>query len=81
MMPDAELFDAAARGMLATPESIEKQARRMIEDAVWNERNFMSVFSAGHGFLNSDLAMLYGLPSPATEFPAAERKLSGIVGA
>jgi hypothetical protein len=134
-MPDAELFEAAARGQLATPESIEKQARRMladprahqsveeftsewlrfdrlmntvkdrrryplfspelahamteetrrlIEDAVWNDRDFMSVFSADYGFLNSDLATLYGLPPPATEFARvnfpADSGRAGLVG-
>ena len=31
-MPDDELLDAAAAGMLASPENVESQARRMIED-------------------------------------------------
>jgi hypothetical protein len=31
-MPDAELFDAAANGRLATPADVEQQARRMVED-------------------------------------------------
>lgn len=31
-MPDATLFDAAARGELATPQQIEAQARRMLAD-------------------------------------------------
>jgi hypothetical protein len=118
-MPDAELFQAAAAGRLATSEQIERQARRMLEDArarqavdeftsqwlrfdrvwntvkdrrtyqqytpelgmamteetrrliadaVWNDRNFMDVFTADYAFLNSDLADLYGVPKPAEEF-------------
>src|SRR5690348_15361949 len=118
-MPDAELLSAAARGELTTPESVEKQARRMlvdprahqsvdeftaewlrfdrilsavkdrrrypqfspelaqsmteetrrlIDDAVWNDRDFMGIFTAPYGFLNSDLATLYGLPAPPSEF-------------
>ena len=134
-MPDAQLFDAAARGQLATPQEIEKQARRMladprarqsvdefasewlrfdrilgavkdrrrypqfspelaqsmteesrrlIQDAVWNDRDFMTIFSAGYGFLNSDLAALYGLPAPSSEFarvdfPAGSER-AGVVG-
>lgn len=31
-MPDAELFDAAARGALSHPEEVEAQARRMLAD-------------------------------------------------
>ena len=134
-MPDAQLFDAAARGRLATPEDIEKQARRMladprarqsvdeftsewlrfdrilgavkdrrrypqfspelaqsmteesrrlIQDAVWNDRDFMTIFTAGYGFLNSDLAALYGLPVPSSEFarvdfPAGSER-AGVIG-
>ena len=31
-MPDAALFAAAARGELATPQGVEKTARRMLDD-------------------------------------------------
>ena len=31
-MPDAELFAAAERGELATPQGVEKQVRRMLDD-------------------------------------------------
>ena len=134
-MPDAELLGSAARGELATPESIEKQARRMladprahqsvdeftsewlrfdrllgavkdrrqypqfspelaqsmteetrrmIDDAVWNDRDFMTIFSADYSFLNTDLAALYGLPAPATEFARvnfpADSDRAGVTG-
>ncbi len=134
-MPDAELFGAAARGELGTPESFEKQARRMladprarqsvdeftaewlrfdrllnavkdrrrypqyspelaqamteetrrmIDDAVWNDHDFMTIFSADYSFLNSDLAALYGVAAPTAEFarvnfPAGSDR-AGIVG-
>ena len=100
-MPDAELFAAAARGELATPQGVEKAARRMLDhprarealdefvsqwlrfdriltaskdrrkfpqftretavamteearifvgDLVWNDRNFMELFTANYGY-------------------------------
>jgi hypothetical protein len=117
--PDAQLFEAAARGELNTPEGVEKAARRMLDhtrardafnefvsqwmrfdriltagkdrrrypqftrdtavamtqearlfigDLVWNDRNFMDLFTANYGFANSDLASIYGVPAPAKEF-------------
>ena len=115
-MPDAELFAAAARGDLATPQGVEKAARRMLDhpqaqraldefvsqwlrfdrvltaskdrrkfpqftreaaaamteearlfvaDLVWNDRNFMDLFTANYGFVNADLAPIYKVPAPA----------------
>ena len=112
-MPDAELFAAAARGELSTPEGVEKAARRMLShprakealnefvsqwlrfdrvltttrdrrkyptftretavamteeartfvaDLVWNDRNFMSLFTADYGFVSSELAAIYKVP-------------------
>ena len=113
-MPDAELFAAAARGDLATPQGVEKAARRMLDhpraatgarrirrpvaalrpdshrqqrpprsipqftretavamteearmfvgDLVWNDRNFMDLFTANYGFVNADLAPIYKVP-------------------
>jgi len=118
-MPDAELFAAAARGDLATPQGVEKAARRMLDhpqarraldefvgqwlrfdriltasrdrrkfplftreaalamtaeasmfvaDLVWNDRNFMDLFTAKYGYLNADLAPIYRVPPPAKVF-------------
>jgi hypothetical protein len=134
-MPDDELFRAAASGTLDTPEGVDKQIRRMlddprarqavdeftsewlrfdlvtsavkdrtifpqftpelaaamteetrrlVDDVVWNDRNFMDLFRAGYSYLNSDLAALYELPAPANEFGRvafpAESDRSGILG-
>jgi len=134
-MPDAELFASAAQGALASPEAVEKQARRMladprarqsldeftaewlrfdrllsgvkdrrrypqyspelaqamaeetrrmVSDAVWNDRDFMAIFRADYGFLNSDLAALYGVPAPPSEFARvnfpADSERAGIIG-
>lgn len=118
-MPDEDLFRAAAEGRLSTPQQVEKQARRMLDDPksrqfldefvsqwlrfdrvvgtvrdrrtypqytpelglamteetrrlihhlVWNDGNFLELFTASYGFLNSDLASLYGFPKPTEEF-------------
>jgi hypothetical protein len=37
-------------------------------DLVWNDRNFMDLFTANYGFVNADLAPIYKVPAPAKEF-------------
>ncbi len=70
-----------------TPElavAMTEETRRLIADAVWNNRNFMDIFQADYAFVNSDLATLYKLPAPANEFdkvqfpPDSDR--AGILG-
>jgi hypothetical protein len=133
-MPDAELFGAAARGELRTPEGREASARRMLadpkgrqaldeffdewlrfdrvvnavkgrgyaeftpelgvamaeetksllDDLVWNDKNFMEALTAQYSFLTDDLAGVYGVPAPKGEFekvqfPANVRR-AGILG-
>lgn len=48
--------------------AMTEETRRLVADLVWNDRNFMQAFTADYGFLNSDLARLYGFPAPAEEF-------------
>ena len=48
-----------------TPElavAMTEETRRLIADLVWNDRNFMDMFTAGYTYVNSDLASLYGSP-------------------
>jgi hypothetical protein len=134
-MPDAELFAAAAKGALSTPEGVERATRRMLDhprakealneyvgqwlrfdriltaskdkrryptftretavamtqealafvsDLVWNDRNFMELFTAPHGYPDSDLAAIYGVTPPAKEFdkvpfPAGSER-AGVLG-
>ena len=40
----------------------------LVQHLVWNGGNFMDLFTAGYGFLNSELAQLYRLPAPSAEF-------------
>jgi len=70
-----------------TPElaiSMTEETRRLIQDAVWNSRNFMHVFDADYAFLSSDLAALYKLPAPPSEFARvqlpADSDRAGLVG-
>jgi len=134
-MPDAALLAAAARGELATPQDVERTARRMLDDSrarealgefagqwlrfdriltankdrrkfpqfkretavamteealafvsdlVWNDRNFMDLFTANYGFVDVELAPIYKVPAPAKEFdrvafPAGSDR-AGILG-
>ena len=122
-MPDAELFAAAAKGMLGTRAGVQQQVRRMLDhpkarqsfnefvsqwlrfdriltaskdrrkyplftretavamteearlfvsDLVWNDRNFMELFTAPNGYVNGELASIYGVPAPAKEFSRVE---------
>jgi hypothetical protein len=48
--------------------SMTEETRRLVSDLVWNKGNFMDFFSAAYTFVNSDLARLYGLPQPKTEY-------------
>jgi hypothetical protein len=134
-MPDTELFTAAARGELSTPQGVEKAARRMlaqprakealdefvgqwlrfdrlltttrdrrkypsftretaramteeartfVNDLVWNDRDFMTLFTADYGFVSSELAGIYNVQVPAKEFDRvsfpAESQRAGVLG-
>jgi hypothetical protein len=70
-----------------TPElaaAMTEETRRLVASLVWNGGNFMDLFRANYSFLNSDLAALYGVKTPAEEFgrvefpPASPR--AGILG-
>jgi hypothetical protein len=70
-----------------TPElglAMIEETRRLVHHLVWSEGNFMELFSAGYGFLNSELASLYGFDKPGEEFglvkfpPESDR--AGLVG-
>jgi len=48
--------------------AMTEETRRLVSHLVWGDGNFMEFFAADYGFLNSDLATLYGLRAPAEEF-------------
>jgi hypothetical protein len=64
--------------------AMTEEARHFIADLVWNNRNFMQVFTANYSFINSDLAAIYKLEPPLhsfdrVEFPQ-EAERSGVLG-
>ncbi len=64
--------------------SMSEEARQLVSYLVWENRNFMELFTADYAFVNADLAGIYGVPAPAREFdrvrfpPESER--SGVLG-
>jgi len=50
--------------------AMTEEARRFVGDLVWNDRNFMQVYTANWGFPNSSLAAIYKVPPPAHDWTA-----------
>src|SRR5205085_3804694 len=48
--------------------AMTEEAKRFVGDLVWNDRNFMDAFRGSYGFVNSELASVYGVPAPARDF-------------
>ena len=67
-----------------TAVAMTEEARLFVSDLVWNDRNFMDAFSADYGFVNADLASVYGVPAPAQDFARvtfpAQSERAGIAG-
>jgi len=64
--------------------AMAEESKRFVAHLVWNDRNFMEFFTADYSFVNSELATLYSLPSPAEEYglarlPSASDR-AGILG-
>lgn len=54
-----------------TPEmaiGMAEETRLLVNHLVWSDGNFMDLFTANYGFLNSELAQLYRFPAPPSEF-------------
>jgi hypothetical protein len=51
-----------------TAIAMAEEARLFVSDLVWNDRNFMDVFSANYGYVNADLASIYGVAAPRQDF-------------
>jgi len=67
-----------------TAVAMTEEARLFIGDLVWNDRNFMDLFTADYGYANADLAAIYGVQAPLKEFdrvafPAASER-AGLLG-
>jgi hypothetical protein len=64
--------------------AMTEETRLFLSDLVWNNRSFMNLYTADYGFVNGELASIYGVAAPAREFdrvqfpPESER--AGILG-
>ena len=61
-----------------------EETRRLFNHLVWNDKNFMKFFTADYTFVSTDLARLYNLPPPPTEFAKvrypSDSGRSGVLG-
>lgn len=67
-----------------TAVAMTEEARTFIGDLVWNDRNFMDIFTAEYGYPDADLAAIYKVQAPAKEFtkvafPAGSER-AGLLG-
>ena len=67
-----------------TALAMTHEARRFVSDLVWSDRNFTTVFTAPYGFPNGDLARIYGVEPPASDFERvdfpANSERAGLLG-
>jgi len=61
-----------------------KEAQLFLGDLVWKDRNFMTAYTAEYGFMNAELASIYGAEAPAREFDKvafpADSERAGLLG-
>jgi hypothetical protein len=67
-----------------TASAMTTEARTFVSDLVWNDRDFMTLFTADYGYVSPDLARIYGVPAPAkdfdrVQFPSGSER-AGILG-
>ncbi|MES1261243.1 MAG: DUF1588 domain-containing protein, partial [Acidobacteriota bacterium] len=67
-----------------TAMAMTEEARTFFSDLVWNNRNFMTLFTADYGFVSPELAGIYGVTAPARDFdrvpfPAGSER-AGLLG-
>ena len=48
--------------------AMTEEARTFVSDLVWNNGNFMDLFTADYGYVDSELAPIYKVQAPAKEF-------------
>jgi hypothetical protein len=67
-----------------TAIAMTEEARTFVSDLVWNDHDFMTLFTADYGHVSQELARIYGVPAPAKDFdrvpfpPDSER--AGLLG-
>ena len=67
-----------------TASAMTEEARTFVSDLVWNNASFMTLFTAGYGYVSPELARIYGVTAPAKDFdkvpfPAGSER-AGLLG-
>ena len=67
-----------------TANAMTTEARTFVSDLVWNDDNFMKLFTADYGYVSPELARIYGVTAPAKDFDKvpfpADSERAGILG-
>jgi hypothetical protein len=67
-----------------TANAMITEARTFVSGLVWNDGNFMDLFTANYGYVSPELARIYGVPAPARDFERvafpANSERAGIIG-
>jgi hypothetical protein len=67
-----------------TANAMITEARTFLSDLVWNDGNFMDLFTANYGYVSPELARIYGVQAPARDFERvafpANSERAGILG-
>jgi hypothetical protein len=78
---DSRLYPRFNRG---TALAMTEETRRFVADLVWKDRDFTEIFTAEYGYVNAELANIYGLTAPAKEFDPvpfpANSERAGLLG-
>ena len=53
---------------LEMAQNMVEETRLLLDHLVWDDRNFMELFTADYAFVSADLASLYKLPTPPGQF-------------
>jgi len=67
-----------------TANAMTTEARMFVSDLVWNDGDFMDLFTADYGYVSPELARIYGVTAPAKDFDKvpfpANSERAGILG-
>jgi hypothetical protein len=67
-----------------TAIAMTEEARTFVSDLVWNDHDFMTLFTADYCHLSQELARIYGVPAPAKDFDRvpfpADSQRAGLLG-
>jgi Protein of unknown function (DUF1592)/Protein of unknown function (DUF1588)/Protein of unknown function (DUF1587)/Protein of unknown function (DUF1595)/Protein of unknown function (DUF1585) len=67
-----------------TANAMTTEARTFVSDLVWNDGDFMTLFTANYGYVSPELARVYGVTAPAKDFDRvpfpANSERAGILG-